>query len=342
MIYHLKTGLLGSLAAEAELVSTPGVIAEVGWPHLPVRPLALSPEEGEGISNDESLLVLARREGLPVLSEDKEILESCREEGREHYNTLMMLNLLLLRGRILPGEYPEYLMRLKDCARYSGAVLDYGQQIYQEIMERLSPPSSGTADSARVSENLYPADGQISHEERCGLLGTRPLTLWLTGLSAAGKSTIAYALERRLTDSGIPCYTLDGDNVRQGLNRDLGFSHADRSENIRRVAETARLFNDAGMTVISAFISPFKADRAAARSIIGPLYFREIYISTSLEVCKERDPKGLYRRAMAGEITDFTGIDSPYDVPENPDYIVNAGSESLSSIIENLMILFMG
>jgi adenylyl-sulfate kinase len=220
-------------------------------------------------------------------------------------------------------------------------VLDYGETVYQEILKKLSSPSSGGKDSTvRGSENLYPAAGQVSWKERCRLLGTRPLTLWLTGLSAAGKSTIAYALERRLTDGGIPCYTLDGDNIRQGLNRDLGFSDADRSENIRRVAETARLINDAGLTVISAFISPFQADRAVAKSIIGPRYFREIYISTSLEVCRGRDPKGLYRRALAGEISRFTGIDSPYEVPENPDCSIDAGSESLASIIDRLMILF--
>ncbi len=137
MIYHLKTGLLGSLAAETELVSTPQVIAEVGWPHLPVKPLELDREQ-EGVSNDESLLILARREGLPVLSEDKEILESCREEGREYYNTLMMLNFLLLRGRIQDEEYPEYLSRLKDCAHYGEKVMNYGHEIYLEILKRLN------------------------------------------------------------------------------------------------------------------------------------------------------------------------------------------------------------
>ena len=348
MIYHLKTGLLGSLAAEIELVSTPQVIAEVGWPHLPVRPFDLNLKEDEDLTNDESLLLLARRENLPVLSEDKEILESCRKEGREHYNTLMMLNFLLLRRRIKRDEYPEYLKRLKDCAHYSERVLEYGQKLSLEILEDLSSSPLGerenrtlTDEKVRSSGNLFPGKSLVSHKERCRLLGNRPLTLWFTGLSASGKSTIAYAMERHLTDKGIPCYVLDGDSLRQGLNRDLGFSAADRSENIRRVAETARLLNDAGLTVISAFISPFEADRAAARNIVGTRYFREIYISTSIDVCRSRDPKGLYRRAMAGEIPDFTGIDSPYEAPVNPDFSVDTGCDSLPFIIDKLMTLFL-
>ena len=136
VIYHLRTGLLGSLAAEVELVSTPQVIAEVGWPRLPVRPLELDPGY-EDVTNDESLLILARREKLPVLSEDKEILESCRDEAREHYNTLMMLNFLLLRGRVPAEEYPEYLERLKECAHYSPQVMDYGRDVYLKILDHL-------------------------------------------------------------------------------------------------------------------------------------------------------------------------------------------------------------
>ena len=134
MIYHLKIGLLGSLAAELELISTPQVIEEVGWPHLPVTPAAV---EGE-MTNDESLIALTRRENLPVLSEDKEILEAVREEGREYYNTLMMLNFLLLRRRVQPEEYPGYLARLKECAHYSDEVLAYGQRVFLEISDHLS------------------------------------------------------------------------------------------------------------------------------------------------------------------------------------------------------------
>jgi len=134
MIYHIRTGLLGSLAAEMELLSTPGVIEEVGWPHLPVTPV----DVGAASSNDESLLILARREGVPLCSEDKEILEAAREVGMEHYNTLMMLNYLLLKGRVKPEEYPEYLERLKECSHYSDAVLAYGLQVRDEILQLLS------------------------------------------------------------------------------------------------------------------------------------------------------------------------------------------------------------
>jgi hypothetical protein len=131
MIYHLKTGILGSLAAEVHLISTPQVIAEVGWPHLPVTSMALADTP---ISNDASLLILARREGVPLLSEDREILETAGKEGMEYYNTLMMLNYLLLKKRILPADYPEYLERLKECSRYSQKVLDYGRRVYEEIL----------------------------------------------------------------------------------------------------------------------------------------------------------------------------------------------------------------
>lgn len=135
IIYHLKTGLLGSLAAEVRLVSTPQVVAETGWPHLPVE--ALSVAQSENMTNDESLLVLAGRENLPVLSEDREILESAREEGREYYNTLMMLNYLLLKGRVLPEEYGEYLRRLKDCSHYNQEVLSFGRSVYESILAAL-------------------------------------------------------------------------------------------------------------------------------------------------------------------------------------------------------------
>lgn len=155
------------------------------------------------------------------------------------------------------------------------------------------------------------------------MLGQRPLTIWLTGLSGAGKSTLAAELEARLIDAGRACYVLDGDNVRQGLNRDLGFSPADRRENIRRVAEVARLMNDAGLIVITAFISPYREDRRMARDIIGSERFLEVYLSTPLAVCEARDPKGLYRRAREGGVSEFTGINAPYEVPEAPELVLN-------------------
>jgi bifunctional enzyme CysN/CysC len=147
----------------------------------------------------------------------------------------------------------------------------------------------------------------------------KPFCLWLTGLSAAGKSTIANLLEKQLFASGRHTYVLDGDNIRQGLNRDLGFSDADRVENIRRTMEVARLFVDAGLVVIVAFISPYRAERDLARSRFEPDEFVEIYIDASLEECERRDPKGLYAKARRGELVNFTGIDSAYQPPEAPE-----------------------
>jgi len=158
----------------------------------------------------------------------------------------------------------------------------------------------------------------VQPEQRYALLKQRPLTIWMTGLSAAGKSTIAGLTERILIESGHAAYVLDGDNVRHGLNKDLGFTAADRHENIRRIAEVARLMNEAGLIVLTAFISPYRADRQQARDIIGPERFFEVYVATPLDVCESRDPKGLYRKARSGEITDFTGVSAPYEPPEQP------------------------
>jgi len=171
--------------------------------------------------------------------------------------------------------------------------------------------------------NLTWQSGHVTPQERQGLLKQKPLTIWLTGLSAAGKSTLAFALERVLIEAGHPCYVLDGDNVRHGLNSNLGFSHEDRSENIRRVAEVAKLMNDAGLIVITAFISPFQADRAKARAIIGEGIFQEVYINAGLNACEERDPKGLYKKARAGQVSEFTGISSPYEAPATPELVID-------------------
>lgn len=181
--------------------------------------------------------------------------------------------------------------------------------------------------------------GQVTHAEREKLLGQRPVTIWLTGLSAAGKSTLAYAFERELISQGRACYVLDGDNVRHGLNRNLGFSHEDRAENIRRIAEVAHLMNDAGLIVIAAFISPYRADRAAAREIIGADRFREVYVSTPLSVCESRDPKGFYAKAREGALAEFTGISSPYEEPESPDLVLDASNLSLDQAVAQLMSL---
>ncbi|MBX3303216.1 MAG: adenylyl-sulfate kinase [Nitrospira sp.] len=184
-------------------------------------------------------------------------------------------------------------------------------------------------------DNFKPADvvwhdGHVQPEDRRRLFGQRPLTVWLTGLSASGKSTLAFTLERRLVDIGHACYVLDGDNIRHGLNKDLEFSHRDRTENIRRIAEVARLMNNAGLIVITAFISPYRDDRQLARTIVGAENFVEVYINTPIETCEARDPKGMYKRARAGKISGFTGVNDPYESPGTPDLTIDTSIASPS------------
>ena len=185
--------------------------------------------------------------------------------------------------------------------------------------------------------NVTWQDFDITGEARAGQKRQRARCLWLTGLSASGKSTIANLLERRLVIEGRHTYLLDGDNVRHGLNRDLGFTEADRVENIRRVAEVARLMVDAGLIVIVSFISPFQSERDFARSLFEPGDFMEIFVDASLEVCARRDPKGLYAKAMRGEIRNFTGIDSPYERPERPDLRLDTEKLSPQHCVERVM-----
>ncbi len=187
-----------------------------------------------------------------------------------------------------------------------------------------------------VSLDISWQRGKVTAEERARLLRQRPATAWLTGLSGSGKSAIAAELEKRLIEAGHGCFVLDGDNVRHGLNCDLGFSPGDRKENIRRVAEVAKLFNDAGLIVITAFISPYREDRGAAREIIGKDRFLEVYLSASVEVCEQRDPKGLYARARAGQIAEFTGISAPYEPPVAPELTLDTGASSLDQSVATL------
>lgn len=177
----------------------------------------------------------------------------------------------------------------------------------------------------------------VSHAERCERLGQKPCILWFTGLSGSGKSTVANALEGELYRSGHSSYLLDGDNVRHGLNKDLGFSDVDRVENIRRIGEVARLFVDAGMIVLTAFISPFRSDRQMVRSLVQPGEFIEVYVKAPLEVCESRDPKGLYKKARAGEIKHFTGIDSPYEAPQEPEVTLDTGTLDIKACTETLL-----
>lgn len=179
----------------------------------------------------------------------------------------------------------------------------------------------------------------ISPGYRRELVGQKPLTFWLTGLSGAGKSTLAFALEKALTEKGKLAYTLDGDNIRQGLCKDLGFSAIDRSENIRRIAEVAHLMNDAGLIVISSFISPYREDREMARSIIGEERFLEVHVSTPMSTCEQRDPKGLYCLARAGKVPDFTGVCSPYEEPVSPRLRLDTSKLLLEDCVARLLEL---
>lgn len=179
----------------------------------------------------------------------------------------------------------------------------------------------------------HPVDQSVRAEQK----DQRPAVIWFTGLSASGKSTLAGALEEILTAQGYHTYLLDGDNVRHGLCKDLGFSDADRAENIRRVGEVAKLMADAGLIVMAAFISPFRADRRMVREILPAGQFAEVFMDASLEVCKERDPKGLYIKAERGEIKQFTGIDSPYESPPEPEVHIDAGRISVPQGINLLL-----
>ena len=164
-----------------------------------------------------------------------------------------------------------------------------------------------------------------------------PICLWMTGLSGAGKSTLANALEQELIKNGRHTYILDGDNLRHGLNSDLGFTKTDRRENIRRAAEAAKLMVDAGLIIIVSLISPFKKERDWARGLFKPNQFKEIYISTSLQECEHRDAKGLYQKARIGMVKDFTGIDSPYEPPQNPEIVIDTQNKSVSNCVQFIL-----
>lgn len=197
-------------------------------------------------------------------------------------------------------------------------------------------PAGSAAPTQRA---IYRHEGSVTSLDRARLLHQKPVTVWLTGLSGAGKSTLAYEVERRLLAQGRLGFVLDGDNLRHHLNCDLGFSLPERRENIRRTAEVASLMNDAGLIVFSALISPRREDRAVARAIIGDSRFVEVHVSTDLTVCESRDPKGLYVKARAGVITDFTGVSAPYEEPESPTLRIDAGQLTLEQAADQMMAL---
>lgn len=185
--------------------------------------------------------------------------------------------------------------------------------------------------------NIVWHPGDVSREDRKRILGHKGCTMWFTGLSGSGKSTVAVALEKALWDRGICSYILDGDNVRHGLNKDLGFSPEDRTENIRRIGEVAKLFTDAGVVNLTAFISPYRADRDAVREMNEAGDFIEVYIDCPLEVCEKRDVKGLYAKAREGKIPEFTGISAPYEEPHNPEVTLKTGDNTLDESVAELI-----
>ncbi|MGM0414964.1 MAG: adenylyl-sulfate kinase [Bacillota bacterium] len=186
-------------------------------------------------------------------------------------------------------------------------------------------------------DNLFKVEGDISFKDRCKNLDQLGQVIWFTGLSGSGKSTLAVNLEKELIKQGKAVYRLDGDNIRSGLNKDLGFSGEDRDENIRRVAEVARLFKEAGIITLVSFISPYEEKREYAREVIGDEYFSLVYVKADLETCAARDPKGLYEKAKKGEIEDFTGISAPYEEPKNPDLVIDTDNLSVEESIEKLL-----
>ena len=199
-----------------------------------------------------------------------------------------------------------------------------------------SSPYGAITDQG-ASTNIVWHHSTVTRAARAHQRGHRSAILWFTGLSGAGKSTLANAVNGALFEQGLACYVLDGDNVRHGLCKDLGFSDADREENIRRIGEVAKLFLDAGVVVLTAFVSPFKADRDRARALVESGDFIEIHCAADLSTCEERDTKGLYAKARAGEIKEFTGISSPYEAPESPELRVDTGSQSLEDSVTQVL-----
>lgn len=174
--------------------------------------------------------------------------------------------------------------------------------------------------------NIVWHEGHVTREQRQGLLQQQGALVWLTGLPSSGKSTIAFTAEHALVERGRLAYVLDGDNIRHGLNKNLGFSAEDRTENIRRIGEVGKLFADAGLVTLTSFVSPYRADRDAVRALLAPGDFIEVFVDTPVELCEERDPKGLYKKARAGQIPNFTGVSDPYEPPQQPELVLKTAS----------------
>lgn len=192
------------------------------------------------------------------------------------------------------------------------------------------------------SENVTRHKALIERNDREKLHGHKGAVIWFTGLSASGKSTLSHLVEKELHDMGCSTYVFDGDNVRHGLCGDLGFSEKDREENIRRIGEMVKLFVDAGIIALTAFISPFRKDRARVRDMVGEDRFIEVFVDCPLDVCIQRDPKGIYHKAIKGEIKDFTGISSPYEPPDNPKMVIHSEKEEFESAIQRIIEMIRG
>ncbi len=197
--------------------------------------------------------------------------------------------------------------------------------------------NSQSNQTNKVQKNIVWHEASVNREERATKSTHKSAILWFTGLSGSGKSTIANAVNHALFERNISSYVLDGDNIRHGLCKDLGFSDTDREENIRRIGEVSKLFLDAGIIVLTAFVSPFRADRDKARSLVDQKDFLEIYCSADLGTCESRDPKGLYAKARAGEIKEFTGISSPYEEPLQPEIVLETGNQTLEQCVEAVL-----
>lgn len=228
----------------------------------------------------------------------------------------------------------------------SSALLRRANLLQCRIRPRVFSTSANTTQTFDYSKknegkstNIVWSEGLISMKDRQAMTGRKGATLWITGLSGSGKSTIACALEKQLLDMGHFAYRLDGDNVRFGLNKDLGFTEADRDENIRRIGEVSKLFADSGALAITAFISPYRAGRDAARKVHedNGVPFFEVLADVPLEVAEQRDPKGLYKKARAGEIKNFTGIDDPYEIPENPEVVLPTHELDVQGSVDKLI-----
>jgi bifunctional enzyme CysN/CysC len=211
----------------------------------------------------------------------------------------------------------------------AGMILDRDQNLLQ--------PTERKLEAKPKSEHIHLQKSMVTAKEREQLVGHKPKTIWLTGLTGAGKTTIAYALERKLFDAGQQCFVLDGENVRLGFSKDLGFSADDRNENIRRAAEVAKLLNDAGLTAICAFLSPYKEGRKLARKIVGEDDFVEVYLSAPIDECKKRNQDGKYDMARDGEIKQFTGVTAPYEIPESPDIVLPTHQMSVDECVEMII-----